>query len=268
MELLPLRTDFDLRRRGYDRDQVQDYVRGAEEELRLVTADRDAALAHAESLARQLEEARTHNAELRARVDRICRTPIEPDVLTERLRRMVDLAHGEAEEITTRARAAAEQHWANAERAAERLRQRAEQLVADLDRRRAEMETEHRELMDRAHRQVEATTRQAERRRRELDEQAARLRQQVEADFEQAMALRRAEAMRVLAEQQQRAQARIDALRGQRDRIAGDLRAAQALLADTELLLCPLPEEAPEDGPVVPVQIIRHDRHTREPVRR
>ncbi|MCR3750746.1 metallopeptidase [Lentzea californiensis] len=263
MELLPLRTDFDLRWRGYDRDQVQDHVRGTEEELRLLAADRDAALAHAESLARRLEEARTRNAELRARVDRICRTPIDPAALTDRLRRRVELAHAEADEISTRARAAAEQHWADAERAAGRLRHRAGQLVADLDRRRAEMETEHRELMDRAHHQIEETTRQAERRRRELDEQAARLRQQIEADFEQAMAQRRAEAMRALAEEQRRVQARIDALRRQRDRIAGDLRAAQALLADTELLLSPLPEEAPEEGPVVPVQVIRH---TREPV--
>lgn len=267
MELLPLRTDFDLRRRGYDRDQVQHYVRGAEEELRLLTADRDAALAHAESLARQLEEARTHNAELRARVDRICRTPIDPDALAERLRRRVELAHAEAEEITTRARDAAGQHWAHAEQAAGRLRHRAEQLVAELDRRRTEMETEHRELMNRAHRQIEVTTRQAERRRRELDEKAARLREQIEADFDQAMALRRAEAMRALAEQQQRVQARIDALRGQRDRIAGELRAAQALLADTELLLCPLPEETADDGPVVPLQVIRQDQDVRRPVR-
>lgn len=58
-------------------------------------------------------------------------------------------------------------------------------------------------------------------------------------------------------------QVRIDALRGQRDRIAGDLRAAQALLADTELLSCPLPEETPEEGTVVPVLVIHH---TREPV--
>ncbi|MDX8031267.1 metallopeptidase [Lentzea sp. BCCO 10_0856] len=263
MELLPLRTDFDLRRRGYDRDQVQHYVRGVEEELRLLTADRDAALAHAEALARQLEDARTQNAELHARVDRICRAPIAADALTERLRRMVELAHAEAEEITTRARGAAEQLWANAEQAAGRLRQRAEQLVTELDRRRAEMETEHRELMDRAHRQIDATTRQAERRRRELDEQAALVRQQVESDFGQAMALRRAEAMRALAEQQQRAQARIDALRRQRDGIAEELRAAQALLADVELLLRPLPEEEP----VVPVQVVRDDRRTPEPVR-
>ncbi|SER72541.1 hypothetical protein SAMN05216188_114171 [Lentzea xinjiangensis] len=287
MELLPLRTDFDLCWRGYDRDQVQHYVRGAEDELRMLAADRDAALAHAESLARELEAARTENAELRARVDRICRAPIAPDALTERLERRVELAHSEAAEITARARAAAEQHWADAKQAADRLRHRAERLVADLDRRRADMETEHRELMNRAHDQVDELTRQAERRRRELDEQAAGVRSQIEADFEQAMALRRGEAMRALAEQQRSAQARADrivreaterarhlvaeaeqrveVLRRHREHLAGELRAAQALLADAEPLLRPLPEEAP--APVL-VELIHPDQRPRETVHR
>jgi cell division septum initiation protein DivIVA len=243
VELLPLRTDFDVRWRGYDHEQVQHYVHQVEGELAVLTADRDAALARAESLSRELEAVRTENAELRARVDRICRAPIDPGALTERLRRMVELAHAEAEEITTRARIAAEQDWANAHRAADRLRRRAEHVVAELDRRRADAEAEHRELMDRAHAQVEAMTRQAERRRRELDDQAARLRKQIQADFEQAVAQRRAEARaradRIVAD----AERRVDLLNRQRERIAEELRAAQALLADIEPLLRPLPEE-------------------------
>lgn len=265
MELLPLRTDFDVRWRGYDHDQVQHYVREVEGEFAVLAADRDAALARADSLARQLEAARTENADLRARLDRICRTPIDPAALTERTRRMVELAHAEAEEITTRARTASEQDWANARQAADRVRERAESLVADLDRRRAEMEAEHRALMDRAHAQVETMTRQAERHRRALDDQAAQVRRQVESDFGQAMAQRRAEAMRALAEQQSAAQARADrtvrdateharrivaeaeqrveVLRRHRARLAEELLAAQALLAEIEPLLDPLPEE-------------------------
>lgn len=277
MELLPLRTDFDTRWRGYDHEQVQHYVREVEGELAALTADRDAALARAESLARQLEAARTENAGLRARVDRICRTPIDPGALTERLRRMVELAHAEAEEITTRARIAAEQDWASAHWAADRLRGRAEHLVAELDRRRADAETEHRELMNRAHAEVETMTRQAERRRRELDDQAAQIRRQVESDFEQAMAQRRAEAMRALADQQRSAQAladqivheateharrvvadaeqHVELLRRHRQRIAEEIRAAQALLAEIEPLLQPLPEEA-----IVTMDVIHHDQ--------
>lgn len=265
-DLVPLRTDFDLVWRGYDRHQVRHYVHSAEAELRLTAVDRDAAVARADDLARQLETARTEIAELRGRLDRICRTPVEPDALTGRLRRMVELAEEEASDVTARARAAAEQSWATADRAAARLRGRAEQLVTELDRRRREMETEHADLMSRAREQVTTMARQAVRRRRELDEQAARLREQVETDFQLAMAARRAEALHALAEQDRAAKARadrlvreaeehaqrivaearreVDVLRGHRDRLAEDLRTAQHLLAEVEPLLDPLPEEA------------------------
>ncbi|SDF41538.1 hypothetical protein SAMN05216553_101526 [Lentzea fradiae] len=266
MELLPLRTDFDVRWRGYDHDQVRHFVRQAEEELAVLAADRDAATARGDSLARQLEAARMENAELRARLDRICRTPVDPEALTERLRRQVELAHAEAEEITTRARAVAEQDWATARRAADRLRERADHLVTELDRRRAEMETEHRELMTRAHARVDTITRQAELRRRELDDEAARLREQVESDFKEAMTQRRREAMQALAERQRAAEARaeqtvrdateharrivteaaerVEVLRRERDRVAAELRAAQGLLSGIESLLKPLPDES------------------------
>ncbi|MCT2584599.1 hypothetical protein [Actinophytocola gossypii] len=286
-DLVPLRTDFDVVWRGYDRDQVQQYVHGMEADMRLVAIDRDAAVARTEDLIRQLEAARTENRALRQRIDRISRTPIEPDGLTERLRRMTELAHEEAADITTRARTAAEHSWATASQATDRLRRRAEHLVAELDRRRQEMETEHRELMSRAREQVEKMTRQAEHRRRELDEQAARLRRQVETDFEVAMAARRAEAMRVMAEQDRAAQARadrlireatehahrivadarhhLDVLRAHRDRLADGLRTAQQLLTDAEPMLHPLPEETtPEETALHPALTVAGDNRPME----
>jgi colicin import membrane protein len=264
-ELVPLRTDFDLVWRGYDRDQVQQYIDAVEADLRLLTVDRDAAAAHAEAVAGELEAARTRIRELSERIDRICRSPIPPDALTERLRRMVELAHAEADEITTRARAAAEHNWETARQAADRLRQRHERLVAELDARRQQMEAEHSELMRRAGEQLEVVTRQAEQRRRDLDEQAARLREQVQTDFQVAMTARRAEALAEIAEQ--RAEARREADRlvaeatARADRIVADaeqrvallenrraqldaaLRATARLLADAEPLLSPLPDE-------------------------
>ncbi|WP_460431692.1 DivIVA domain-containing protein [Amycolatopsis echigonensis] len=264
-ELVPLRTDFDRVWHGYDRDQVQFYVNAVEADMRLLATDRDAAAARAEDLARQLEAARSQIRALNERVDRISRSPIEADALTERLRRMVELAHAEADEITARARAAAEQSWDTARQAAERLRCHHERLVAEVDARRAQMEAEHRELMSRAHQQVEAMTRHAEQRRRDLDEQAAQLRNQVEADFQIAMRARREEARRELADQRaaahreaQRlideatahaaqivadAQRRVDDLENRRTQLAAALRTTQQLLADAEPLLAPLPEE-------------------------
>src|SRR5699024_9389424 len=102
-ELVPLHTDFDLVWRGYDRDQVRHYVESVEGEFRLLLEDRNAAVAEVDSLAAQLEALRADNRELRATIDRICRTPIDGNTLTERLKHMLELARDEATEITRRA---------------------------------------------------------------------------------------------------------------------------------------------------------------------
>jgi len=199
-ELVPLRTDFDVVLRGYRRGQVRRYVRAIEEELRLVTADRDANASLAESLAAEIEQLRGQNARLTRQVDELSQTPITPDAVPPRLRRMVELAKEEAAEITARAQAAAEHSWAIAEEAAGRLRARYADALAEMDRTRREMEAEHRTLLQQARVDASVMTTEADRRRGELDDQAARRRTQVETDFEVAMARRRAEAMRELAE--------------------------------------------------------------------
>ena len=271
-ELVPLHTDFDVVWRGCDRGQVAAYVERVEEELRLLAADRDAATRRADALAARLEAARAEIQELTEKLDRAARTPADPAALTDRLRRMVELAHAEADEIVTRARATAEQTRMSAQESAARLHRRAEYLVEEADRRRREVDAEHRDLVTR----LEQQAREAERRRRELDEQAAALREQIQTDFDLAMKSRREEEMRALAEQRATATAEADRLvrdataeaerlvraateqadrlvtqareqvlrlRAQRDRIAERLRAAGETLAQAGPLLAPLPEE-------------------------
>lgn len=210
-DLVPLRTDFDSSWRGYDRAQVQHYVHNAETELAIVTADRDAAVARTEHLVRELDDARAQVDALRARIDRISRTPLSPDGLSERLRRMVELANAEAAEVTARARAAARHSWS----------------LAD---------------------QSDTLARQAAQRRRELDEQAAKAREEVQADFEAAMSARRAESLRAIAEQERvaaehaakivaDAKAEVDALRAQRAQLIEELRDVQRILTDAAPLL-------------------------------
>lgn len=258
-DLVPLRTDFDVSWRGYDRDQVLRYVHGVEAELRLVTADRDAAAAETESLATQLEASRSEVRELRARLDQVCRTPIDPETVPGRLRRMVELARLEAAEITTRAQIAADQTWNTAQDAAQRLRKRSEWFLADLEAQRTAMVTEYRELMTRAHTEAETMSREAERHRIEQDEAAEQHRTQVTKDFELAMLARRVEARRDIAEQRRAAQAdaerivaearaeasrivqaarrEADALRQLKDGIAERVRAVSRLLSDASPLL-------------------------------
>lgn len=211
-ELVPLHTEFDVVFRGYRRGPVREYVRSVEAELRLLAADRDANAELAQGLAAEIEQLRAENVRLRRRLDQAVRTPIEPDVLQHRLRRMVELANEEAGEITARAQAAAENCWATAQDAASRLRVRYEESIGDVDRTRKAMEVEHRALLQQARADATTMTTEADRRRRELDNQAARRRDQIKADFEMAMAARRTDAMRAIAEQRAAARAESERL--------------------------------------------------------
>jgi cell division septum initiation protein DivIVA len=264
-ELVPLRTDFDVVWRGFNRAQVRQYSDDVETKLQLMTADRDALASYAEDLVRRLEAAVAENIELRGKIDQISRIPIEPDALQERSRRMIELTREEADEITARAQAAAEHSRVAAEEAAERQRDRYEHLLAEMDTRREEMESEHRDLMRRTRTAVEATTQLAEQHRRYLDQESARQREQTERDFEKAMAVRRAEALRTIAGRDAAARTHSDGLIGAagekarrmvsdaerevhallqvRARLSTELKSCGQLMADALPLLEPLPGE-------------------------
>ncbi|WP_439381130.1 DivIVA domain-containing protein [Amycolatopsis lexingtonensis] len=138
---LPLPTSFALTLRGYDREQVDEHLAELRDELRLLTLDRDAAVAEAETLARRLEAARTEIDRLRVRLDRLAAAPADPAAVGDRVRHMLELARAEADAVVTtahrRADAIVEQATAVERRAAARLRAiddylaRAEHLLAE-----------------------------------------------------------------------------------------------------------------------------------------
>ena len=185
---------FDLAWRGFHRAQVEEYVAWAEAELRRLAAESDSARRRGAALAEE-------NRELRMKIDRICRTPIAPDALQERSRRMIELTREEAAEITAGATEAAERIRREAEAEAVRLTEKERRLVAEAEAERERQRAEHEELL-----------RAAEQRRRELDEAAAHRRAQLEEDHSRAMTARRADAMRELAEQKAAARAKADQL--------------------------------------------------------
>src|SRR5690606_40521172 len=94
------------------------------------------------------------NLKLRERLDRVCRTPVETDGLSERLWHMVDLAQKEAQEILDKAQAEAE-----------RRREELDKREAELKLRRAELESEHRELVHRIKAEAAAEAEEAARKR-------------------------------------------------------------------------------------------------------
>ena len=103
-ELLPLGTGFDVVRRGYDRGQVEEHLDRVEADLRILTADRDAAVAQATELARALDHHRAYVEDLRAQVDRLSAPPDTMEGLSERLQRMLRLAQDETRAMRERRR--------------------------------------------------------------------------------------------------------------------------------------------------------------------
>ncbi|TDV47805.1 chromosome segregation protein [Actinophytocola oryzae] len=252
-ELVPLRTDFDVVVRGYRRGQVRRYVRAVEEELRLLAADRDANAALAESLSAEVEHLRAQNARLTRQLEEMSNKPVTPDSVPPRLRRMVEIAKEEAAEITGRAQAAAEHSWAAAEEAAARLRARYADALSEVERARREMEIEHRTLLRQARADASVMATEAERIRDELDEKAARRREQVQSDFQLAMVRRRAEAMKELAARksaaEQEATRLVDTAAAEASRLVGDATSeADRLVGDASEEASRLVEEGTSEA--------------------
>lgn len=155
-DLVPMGHHFDVVWRGYDRQQVTEYV---DSEIRALAADRDSATTMVSNLVRLLDETRAEMWRLRERYDRLCRAPLSPAALSERLQRLNDIAQAEASDIVVRARARAEHIRLTAEEsmageeatAAHRRRQVEEDFRLAMAHRRAE-------LMNRIH-EYEATRR-------------------------------------------------------------------------------------------------------------
>ncbi|MGH3520148.1 MAG: chromosome segregation protein [Haloechinothrix sp.] len=201
-ELVPLGVGFDIAKRGYSRGQVDEHLERLDADLKMLTSDRDAAISQAGDLARQLEVSRNEIGELRGQVERLSLPPTSLEGLSERLQRMLRLAQDEATETKARAEAEAVHIRAKAEADASAMRTRYDQLLADLDARRQEMEAEHRKVMERARSEADSIINKAKQERLRLDLDAEERRTKVEEDFEIAMATRRTESMRALAEQE------------------------------------------------------------------
>src|SRR3569833_138052 len=200
-ELVPLGAGFDVAKRVHSRAQVDEHLERLDADLKMLTADRDAAIAQAGDLARQLEIARGEIADLRGQVDRLAQPPTSVEGLSERLQRMLRLAQDESADTRARAEAEAGHIRAKAETDASAMRARYEQLLTELDLRRKEMEAEHRKVREDARAQAKEITDKAAAERTRLDTESADRRTKVEEDFELAMAARRTAALRVLAEQ-------------------------------------------------------------------
>src|ERR1700743_1628160 len=179
-DLVPLGAGFDIVKRGYSRTEGEEHLERLDSDLRLIAADRDAAVSQVGDLARQMEHARSQIDELRGQVDRLSLPPTTLEGLSERLPRMRKLAQEEASDTKARAEADAVQIRARSEADGAALRNRYEKLIAEVDGRRVELETEHRELVEKSNAELAAKIKQAEDERIKADEEASARRTQIE----------------------------------------------------------------------------------------
>jgi cell division septum initiation protein DivIVA len=259
-ELVPLRVDFDVVLRGYDRAQVQRFVRAIEADNRVLSTDRDAALAQAQDLTGRLERLRNEVAYLQSTVDELCRKPPDVNNVNRRLRRMVELATVEAEETMRRGQAAAERIRQSAAESARQLRQRHQALVDEVDARREAMENEHREIMRAAQERIQRAEREAATRRQELDADAERARARARVELDREFATKRAafevelreHANRVrtkLADDTAQAREDLQVLQATRASIVAPLSAVRRNLAEALGIMSeetPAPRSAPD----------------------
>ncbi|HWD04742.1 MAG TPA: DivIVA domain-containing protein [Amycolatopsis sp.] len=193
-DLMSAEPRFEPAWRGYHRGQVREFVVWAQDELRRMAAQREAAMRRVAQLAEQ-------NRELHATIDRISRTPIEADALQERSRRMIELTREEASEIIARAKEKAEQIRLDAEAEAVRLTEKERALVAAV-------EDDRRRQRD-AH---EAFMRRANAERAAADEAAAQRRRTLEDELTKTLGKRRADTIAELDAQRARAQTEAEEL--------------------------------------------------------
>jgi len=208
---------FAVSRRGYDPVQVDDYLRHLDAQLRMLAADRDAAVEQNGQLTRQVNVAWAETDRLKGQLRRLSAPPESVEGMSERLQSMLRLAQDEVAERRRRADAEAADIIARAEAEAGELPRQNEAIRRQLDHERKQLTFERNKILNEAREQAdlllsratadcdqmratiaaetEAIRRQADEERQTLDAQSAAKRTQVEEDFDIAMSARRAEAM-------------------------------------------------------------------------
>ncbi|MFC5287193.1 DivIVA domain-containing protein [Actinokineospora guangxiensis] len=251
---------FSVVRHGYDRTQVDDFLRQSEDEAIRAAAERDETRSRLAEVSGELEIARREITALSARLDQLSASDA-PDA-----ERTLQTARTQAAEITARARAAAETAWSGAEEASTSLRDRYRRMLADLDRQHQELHTDHKKIMDGVRQKSVEMTVAADKRRQDLDDKAEAERKRVQRQFDEDMAAKRAELAKEIeaerarvaeesrgivadatAEAERRiasATSQVERLTALREQLATRLRGTSELITRSSELLEPLEGEA------------------------
>jgi hypothetical protein len=231
----PSDAGFEVVRKGYDQGQVDAHMRRLDAELSILVTDRDAALAQAVQLAKELDEVRVRAESLRAQVRTLASPQQSPLNTSERIRSMLRLAEDEVTDMLARAEAEANRRRQEADQASaqtigaaradaaavrEEGRAAAAKLRHELAQERAAFDQERAAGLERLAADRLATDADIAARTEAAEDERARLwaasetrRKAVEEDFTIAMEQRRAEALAALAAEQDAAHRDLENLR-------------------------------------------------------
>src|SRR5918994_4828691 len=123
---------FTVGRRGYDPHQVDAHLRRMDAEIRILVADRDAAVDQAAQLGRDLDEARLRADRLRTQVRTMAARPSDVQGMSERMRTMLRLAEDEVADMLRRADEEVAGRLAEADKGAEQVVAAARAQAADI----------------------------------------------------------------------------------------------------------------------------------------
>lgn len=190
--VVPLRPGFDIQMRGFNRSQVTEHIETLENQLELVTVDRNEAAQLNNDLRRLCDDTRHSLDRAEERLKRIESSDTGLPAASQRVQNMLDTAEEEVQELRDRALHQAEivrgsaETEANtlitqAENTASGLRAECAELMQELERRRVKMRQEHARNV------------------RELREREARLRQKVRDEYKRLMDQAQAQSDAMLA---------------------------------------------------------------------
>lgn len=179
--IVPLRPGFDVQFRGFDRNQVIEHIELLEDQLKIVTIDRNEAVALNTDLRRLCDDTRNNLTEAEGRLKSIETSDTGLPAASQRVQNMLTIAEEEVQTLRDQARRQAEiirgsaeteanALIAEAEKHAGELRAECAALVADLEERRDQFQREHNQQI------------------KEMREQEQRMRQSVRNEYKRLIA--------------------------------------------------------------------------------
>lgn len=152
--VIPLRPGFDIQVRGFNRNQVAEHIELLEDQLRLLTIDRDEAAQLNTDLRKLCDDNRHSLDEAEARLRRIETSDTGLPAASQRVQNMLSAAEEEVQSLREQARRQADIIRGSAEtesrelineseRVAGELRNECSELAADIEARRNQLRQEH-----------------------------------------------------------------------------------------------------------------------------